>query len=260
MERGPPQPEGGRPLRVGHWCTAPLWQELHGRCNSAHVQLVATSPGSRGVRALIYTTQPTETGSTWAKVFSQHAEFDTSSAAVAAAPAAAAAAGGDGGAGPSHASGASRSAFSPVSWVVMSKQACDSNNAGSRSTRTRLRTPRQAAAAAAAAATATGDEGLSFRTLLALTEVEGQGAMSHAIQHDNKCWSLDNRPAVMVLVNKLFDKLSCRWVKLMLCSVAGQPACTGCIEVAATYPECMHTQVWANCITLCQQPCTQPCE
>jgi hypothetical protein len=33
---------------------------------------------SRGARALIYTTQPTETGSTWTDVLSKHAEFDAS--------------------------------------------------------------------------------------------------------------------------------------------------------------------------------------
>lgn len=106
---------------------------------TAHLysQLLQAHGSNRGARVLVYTTQPTETGSTWTKVFSQHAEFDTSAAAagatttmpLAGAPAAAAGAAGQGGAGPSNAV-ATGPAVAPISWVVMSKQSYDCSKAG----------------------------------------------------------------------------------------------------------------------------------
>jgi hypothetical protein len=101
----------------------------------------------RRTRALIYTTQPTETGSMWADVFGIHAEFDTSAAtahapAAAAAVFAAAAAAGGAGAG-------IESAFSPASWVIMSKQAYDSNKARAEATRTPADNSSRAASEAA---------------------------------------------------------------------------------------------------------------
>jgi hypothetical protein len=116
------------------------------------------SSSGRGPRALVYTTQPTETGSTWCKVFSQHAEFDT---AASAAPMGSAAAAAAGEAHPSAcAPAASGENLKPVSWVVMSKQAYDSNKAHARRKPGKPGTRKAAKAAAAAAAAAAAEESL----------------------------------------------------------------------------------------------------
>jgi hypothetical protein len=89
-----------------------------------------------GARALIYTTQPTETGSTWTEVLSRHKEFDTgkqqgpgSSSAVQHSRADSTS---------STAAEAPRT-WLPASWVVMSKQAFDNRTTREKSRRSSAR-------------------------------------------------------------------------------------------------------------------------
>lgn len=101
---------------------------------SLHLQQQGILPTGRGARVLVYTTQPTETGSTWTAVLNRHAEYDTShsnmqrrsSSSVIADPA------GWSAGGTVRASSASEVhpavdtvSLRPASWVVMSKQAYD---------------------------------------------------------------------------------------------------------------------------------------
>ena len=122
-----------------------------GLIHSYNLQLQAQGQlQGRGARALVYTTQPTETGNTWTDVLSGHQEFDTSAGSmnsmewesIGIMPAAA-----SGGNNPEQ--NQNQLSYQPASWIVMSKQAFDNGNARGLANRSRSRAPAAGPAASA---------------------------------------------------------------------------------------------------------------